>query len=217
VNGAHDCGGMHGFDRIVAEADEAVFHHPWEARTFALSSAAPGNWSIDEDRHACENRPPAEYLSLSYYEIWLSTLERLLLKHGFVSTSELASGHANGSPARAGQVLAPGDVESRMMTRRAYDREAAGPPRFSPGQSVRARNINPRGHTRLPRYARGRVGTITKLHGCHPFPDSNAHRRGEDPQWLYGVSFAAPDLWGDDRPSGDTVSMDLFEPYLEAE
>ena len=83
------------------------------------------------------------------------------------------------------------------------------------GNTVRARNINPPGHTRLPRYARGRTGTISRSHGCHVFPDTNAHRKGEQPQWLYSVKFAARELWGDTSPDLDDVFIDLWESYLE--
>jgi nitrile hydratase len=93
-------------------------------------------------------------------------------------------------------------------------RPAAAPPRFALGQSVRARNIHPTGHTRLPRYARGRLGHIERHHGAHVFPDANAHGLGERPQHLYGVAFAARELWGEAAPA-DMVMIDLWEDYLE--
>ena len=75
--------------------------------------------------------------------------------------------------------------------------------------------MNPTGHTRLPRYARGRNGTIASIHGVHVFPDSNSARRGENPQWLYSVAFNARELWGRRGEGGDEVLIDLWEPYLE--
>ena len=83
------------------------------------------------------------------------------------------------------------------------------------GDRVRAKNINPLTHTRLPRYVRGRVGTITATHGCHVFPDTNAHGLGEEPQWLYTVSFDGRELWGLDADATLAVSVDAFEPYME--
>ena len=88
------------------------------------------------------------------------------------------------------------------------------PQGFAIGHKVRARNITPPGHTRLPRYARGRLGEIVAVHGTHVFPDSSAQGLGDDPQWLYTVRFTARELWGKD--TSDTVCIDLWEPYLEA-
>lgn len=76
--------------------------------------------------------------------------------------------------------------------------------------------MNPHGHTRLPRYARGKVGVVEARHGCHVFPDTNAHGLGEEPQWLYTVRFDGTELWGDDAEAGVTVSIDAWEPYLES-
>ena len=88
-------------------------------------------------------------------------------------------------------------------------------PLFVAGETVRARNINPTGHTRLPRYARGRTGTIVADRGGFVFPDSNAALAGEQPQRLYTVRFAARELWGTDAPARDSVALDLWESYLE--
>jgi nitrile hydratase len=95
------------------------------------------------------------------------------------------------------------------------ERKAATPARFRPGDRVRAKNIHPVTHTRLPRYLRGHTGEIVHVHGVHVFPDSNAHGKGEDPQWLYAVRFSARELWGEDRSARDTVTADCWEPYLE--
>jgi hypothetical protein len=198
VNGAHDMGGMHGFGPVVAEPDEPVFHADWERRVFALTLAlgAGGLWNIDASRFAREDRPPAEYLSKSYYELWLAGLERLLEERGY--------------PTR---VLAASDVEATLARSGPSTRASDRPPRFAVGDRARTRNLHPHGHTRLPRYARGRVGTVEALHGIHVFPDSNARFAGEDPQWLYTVRFTAHELWG--RDERQSVSIDAFEPYLE--
>ena len=217
MNGIHDMGGMHGMGPIEPEKDEPLFHAPWEARALALTLATAGwrKWNIDASRHARERIPAADYLRFSYYEKWIAGLCDLMLHHGLVTRAELDSGRpAAGSPratppldaARVPVVLGKGDPASR---------EVDVAPRFAPGDAVRARNMHPEGHTRLPRYARGRTGVILHHHGAHVWPDSNAHFRGEDPQHLYTVRFAARELWGAAAPASDFVHIDLWEPYLE--
>jgi nitrile hydratase len=215
VNGAHDMGGSHGFGRVEAEPDEPVFHADWERRVFAITRAmgATGEWNLDEVRFAREDREPLEYLAMSYYERWLAGLERLLAERGLVDPDELAAGRSL-QPVRAvRQVLSV--EEAGTLGRGNSIREAPAPARFAPGDRVRAENINPAGHTRLPRYVRGRVGTVLLVHGAHVFPDSHAHGCGEDPQWLYTVGFDGHELWGAEADPSLTVSVDAFEPYLE--
>lgn len=214
MNGAHDCGGMMGFGRVEAEADEPVFHAPWEARMFALMSAMGdvGGWTLDEDRRACEAMHPATYVNSSYYEHWLHGLERLLQAYGLAEEAESRDGRVTAP----GRPLAPTRAEEvwPLVGRRgSYERPPPGPARFAVGDSVRTRNIHPQGHTRLPRYLRGHRGQIVAVHGAHVFPDSNASGHGEDPQWLYTVRFASSEVWG--RPSPDSIHADLWEPYLE--
>jgi nitrile hydratase subunit beta len=203
VNGAHDMGGTHGFGPVVAEVDEPAFHADWERRVFALTIAlgASGAWNIDSSRFAREDRPPDEYLDSSYYELWLAGLERLIAERGVLESP----------PPR---VLAAADVPAAMAQGGPASRPPTRAARFAVGDRVRTRNTHPHGHTRLPRYARGRIGTVERIHGCHVFPDRNAHFEGEHPQWLYSVSFSARELWGTD--AAQTVSIDAFEPYLEA-
>jgi nitrile hydratase len=204
MNGAHDMGGMHGFGPVEPEADEPVFHAGWERRAFALTLAmgSTGRWNLDASRFARENRPPAEYLSLSYYEIWLAALEELIAEHGVLDQP-------------VGRVLSGADVEAAMTRNYPVQREPARPARFAPGDAVRARVMSPQTHTRLPRYVRGHTGTVVAVHGCHVYPDVHARGGGEDPQWLYTVRFAGRELWGDDGDPTIAVSVDAFEPYLE--
>jgi len=213
MNGAHDLGGMMGFGPVISEADEPVFHSDWERRVFALMGAVASDWTLDEDRSACEAMSPAAYLNSSYYEHWLHGLETLLVAHGFASPEELA----DGSPRlKRKDIAAPTraeDVWQRVTEPGSYVRPVPVPARFKPGDRIKIRNIHPEGHTRLPRYVRDRIGEITHVHGPHVFPDSNAGKAGEDPQWLYGVTFTARELWG--RDSADSVTLDLWEPYLE--
>ena len=217
MNGAHDMGGVHGFGAVVPEPDEPVFHADWERRVLALVLAmgATGEWTLDAARFVRENRPPAEYLSKSYYQLWLGGLEQLLVERGLVAPAELAAGRSLRPAKPVRRTLAAGEATGLLKRGRPTNREAPRPARFQVGDQVRAKNIHPLTHTRLPRYARGRTGTVTRVHGCHVFPDSNAHGHGEDPQWLYTVSFQGRELWGAAADPTVTVSVDAFEPYLE--
>ena len=216
MNGVHDMGGMHGFGPVQPEPNEPTFHSEWEGRCLALNRAMHFTrlWNIDQGRAAIENLPPQLYLRLSYYERWALRLQNLLTEHGLVDVDEIAAGHA----LRAGKPLArkllPADVS--RLTGGAYGREAKTPPRYKPDDRVRTRNLNPPTHTRLPRYARGRVGVVESIRGCHVFPDSAAIGQGENPQWLYTVCFDGRELWGEDSDRHLKVSIEAFEPYLEA-
>jgi len=214
VNGVHDMGGMHGMGPVAPEVDEPVFHHEWEGRVHAINLASPTRGNIDAGRHRIELLPPADYLRMSYYEKWLARVERLLLTGGFVTEAELASGRADPNAPKSTPVRPASTVSAAMTAPYSYVRDA-GPAVFAVGERVRARNLHPVGHTRLPRYVRGRVGVIERGHGAHVFPDSHAHGHGEDPRHLYTVRFAARELWGPEASTRDSVSLDLWEPYLE--
>jgi nitrile hydratase len=214
VNGVHDMGGMENLGPIALEADEPVFHHAWEGRVHALSVASPTRRNIDEGRHQREKIPGPVYLAMSYYEKWFRGLGELLVAHGFVTPAEIATGHADPKAVKATPILRAEEVTPRFMRRGSYVREAAAPV-FAAGDAVRARTLNPHGHTRLPRYVRGREGVIVARRGAHVFPDSHAHGKGEDPRPLYTVRFAARELWGEAANPRDSVCLDLWEPYLE--
>ena len=216
MNGVHDMGGMHGFGPVEPEPGEPVFHAEWERRAFALTLAmgATGEWNLDQSRFAREDRPPAYYLRRTYYEIWLAGLERQLAERGLVSADEVEAGRVLDAPGALDPV-GPEAAARMLRSGGPTNREAPRPARFAEGDRVLARNLNPQTHTRLPRYVRGRVGTVVLVHGCHVFPDANAHDGGEDPQWLYTVRFAGHDLWGPDTDPTVAVSVDAFEPYLE--
>ncbi|TAJ73541.1 MAG: nitrile hydratase subunit beta [Phenylobacterium sp.] len=214
MNGVHDMGGMHGMGPVAPEVNEPVFHHPWEGRVHALNLASPTRGNIDAGRHRIEMLPPADYLRMSYYEKWLTRVEQLLLDGGFVTAQELASGQADPAAPTSTPIRPANTVEAALTAPYSYIREA-GAPTFAVGDVVRARNLNPIGHTRLPRYVRGRAGLIERLHGAHVWPDAHAHGLGEQPRHLYGVTFSARELWGPDASPRDSVSLDLWEPYLE--
>jgi len=219
MNGAQDMGGMMGFGPVVPEKEEPVFHAPWERRAFALNIAmgAAGGWNLDQGRAARESLHPAEYLAKSYYEIWIAGLEKLMAERGLVTPDEIDAGKSLQPPRAVPNVLAAERVPTLLASGRSKERAAVTPQRFQVGQRVRARNIHPPGHTRLPRYVRGHVGTVMHVHGAHVFPDSNAAGHGENPQWLYTVRFAGRELWGETGDPMGTVSVDAWESYLEPE
>jgi nitrile hydratase beta subunit len=218
MNGIHDMGGMHGMGPIRYEKDEPVFHQPWEGRVYALTRAigAWGKWNIDAGRHGIERLPPQDYLRMSYYEKWLARLIESLVEHGLVTRQEIEAGKAAPGSPQATPPLAAADALAYAHRRGRYERpDSNAAARFQAGQPVRARNIHPLGHTRLPRYARGKQGVISRHHGIFVFPDTNAHFQGEQPQHLYSVRFTARELWGDAASPRDTVYLDMWDSYLE--
>jgi nitrile hydratase beta subunit len=217
MNGVHDMGGMDGFGTVEPEPNEPVFHARWEGRVLAMVRAmgAAGALNIDMQRFYREILPPQVYLASSYYQKWLLGLENLLIDKGFVAAEDIVVGHAVQPP----KALKYGkfgleDVE-RVMVRGKFGRHAPSSAKFKPGDRVRAKNIHPKTHTRLPRYVRGHLGVVERDHGCHVFPDSAATEAGENPQWLYTVVFEGSELWGPDADPTVKISIDAFEPYLE--
>jgi nitrile hydratase len=217
VNSVHDMGGAQNFGPVVPEPDEPVFHHEWERRALALNLAmgATRQWSIDQSRAARESLPPAQYLSSSYYRIWTLGLERLIVERGLATAEELADGRMRIAPAPKVGALAAQQVTAALAQGTPTLRAIPGSPHFAVGDAVHTREMNPPTHTRLPRYCRGKPGTIATLHGAHVFPDTSARGLGEQPQWLYTVRFEARDLWGDNT-TASAVHVDCWEPYLEA-
>jgi nitrile hydratase len=208
-------GGMHGLGPVAPEPGEPVFHHDWERRVHAMVIASPTRGNIDAGRHQRELIPGPQYLRMSYYEKWLTGLCEMLVRGGVVTAEELARGRADPAAAKGTPRLAPAAVAAALTHRGGYQRQVTAQPAFRAGEAVRARNLHPTGHTRLPRYVRGRAGVVERWHGAHVFPDSHAHGAGEDPRHLYTVRFAARELWGPDAMENDSVSLDLWEPYLE--
>jgi nitrile hydratase len=230
MDGVHDLGGMHGFGPVEREANEPPFHAPWEATVVAIMRAgrAAGLYNIDEFRHGIERMDPAHYLGSSYFEHWLDGIARLLAEKGIVTPAEMEARMASlaarpdtPGPARTPRGAAPA-VAAPNPVPAAGDRPggetsfrvATAPPRFAAGAAVATRNIHPAGHTRLPRYARGKRGVVAQHRGCHVFPDANAHGLGEEPQHVYSVRFAASELWGEGAEPNQHVHLDLWESYL---
>jgi nitrile hydratase len=217
MNGGQDLGGTHGHGPVKPEPNEPVFHGEWERRAFALTvaMARPGGWNIDMSRFARENRPPADYLSKTYYEIWLAGLETLMIERGLVTREEIEAGKVL-APAKPGvKPVPPQDITPAIRRGGPTSRPASAPALFNIGDVVRMKDIHPVTHTRLPQYVRGRIGTIELNHGCHVFADANSLGKGEDPHWLYTVRFDGRELWGKDGDPTLTVSVDAWEPYLE--
>jgi nitrile hydratase subunit beta len=217
MDGAHDMGGVAGYGPVEPEPNEPVFHGEWEKRACALSIAMSrvGGWNIDMTRFARENRPPADYLSKSYYQIWLAGLETLMLERGLVTPEEVESGKMLVPPKPGVKPLAPQEVTPGFRRGGPTIREPASPALFIVGDRVRMKNVHPPTHTRLPHYVRGHLGMIELNHGCHVFPDLNSQGKGENPQWLYTVRFEGPELWGADSDPTLSVSVDAWESYLE--
>lgn len=218
MNGPHDLGGMQCFGRLPLEPGEPVFHAGWEKRALALTLAAGalGRWSLDESRHARESLPPAVYYGSSYYRIWVEALEVLLQRHGLVTAAELRGCAPAPAAAPDPRRLQAAAVDAVLARGAPADRPVQGAgPRFAPGQAVTARRMNPPGHTRLPRYVRGRRGRVIAVRGHHVLPDRAAHGEREAAEWLYGVAFEGAELWGADAEPGLTVTLDAWESYLE--
>ena len=217
MNGVHDMGGMHGMGPIHREQNEPVFHEPWEGRTYGLSFALDsfGKWTLDALRHQIELIPPAEYLRMRYYEKWVAAYIELIIKAGLVSSEEIESGIPAPGSARMKPALTAAEVPATIASGSPASRNVPAAPHFRAGQRVRARNINPVGHTRLPRYVRAKLGTVVRDHGVFVFPDTNAHAQGEKPQHVYSVRFTARELWGEQASAHDSVYLDLWDDYLE--
>jgi len=228
MNGVHDLGGMHGFGPVEREPDEPVFHAPWEAVVVAIrrSKSIGRLFTIDEFRHSVERMGPAHYLRSSYYEHWLDGLVRVLVEKGVVTPEELearaasvrerpeAEAPATSAEPRPRLDNTPGPQNPLNFIPASTVRPSSGSARFAPGDRVLTRSVHPTGHTRLPRYARGKAGVIHRLHGTHVFPDTNAHGQGEQPQPLYSVRFDARVLWGESAEPNHHVYLDLWESYL---
>ena len=216
MDGIHDLGGMVGFEKVEVEANEPVFHDKWEGRVYVMLGSVLGSGvgNVDKFRHAIERMPAKRYLKSSYYERWLCSIETLLIEDGVLTRQQIEQ--------RMEQILEGSNPHFDVPRPKEIDRAAGGskrsvdrPPRFSVGQRVKTRKAPSPGHTRLPRYARGRTGTIGEIYPAFVLPDSHAHDEGEQPQHVYSVLFAGAELWGEAAEPATRVSLDLFETYLE--
>lgn len=211
MNGIHDMGGMQDMGPLEYERSEPVFHAPWEGRVFAIWWAAdtpPGY------RYQAEILPPAEYLRMSYYERVLTAMTDLMLTHGIITPAELESGKAGPGKSK-GKLITAADVPTELAKIEPAIRNLPLTARYQSGQRVRARNLNPVTHTRLPRYTRGKLGTVERDHGVFDFEDTAEQELGDNPQHVYSVRFTARELWGEPASMHDSVYVDMWEDYLE--
>jgi nitrile hydratase subunit beta len=209
MDGVHDLGGVQGFGAVEVEADEPVFHEPWEGRTFVLTAALVGAAGLNTPifRHAIERMDPVHYLTSSYYEHWLTATITLGVEEGLLDLSDLERRAGGGVP--CSRPVPPTAAAT-------VDATAGGPaPRYAVGDEVRVRDVPFVGHIRCPRYVRGRRGVIVRADGPFPVPEVEAHLRTVVPDQTYGVRFEARELWGPAGEAGTAVHVDLDERYLE--
>jgi nitrile hydratase subunit beta len=215
MNGIHDMGGMQDMGPVRPEKNEPVFHEPWEGRVYAMYEAIDGDWPGGSGRYQRELIPPAEYLRMTYYERWLTALSELLVKSGMVTRRELETGIAEAGNTKGRHLLTAAEVRPMIAGGFPASLDVPVAPRFRTGQHVRARNLSPLGHTRQPRYVRGRQGTVVRDHGVFEFNDSVVAGLGKKPQHVYSVRFMARELWGESAPAADSVYVDLWDDHLE--
>jgi nitrile hydratase subunit beta len=220
MNGIHDMGGMHGMGPIEVREDERPFHAEWEGRAWGLLRAVGpfGPARRRNFRYEHEILPPAQYLQMQYYERFIKILVDRLLAAKLLTQAELDSGRVDPASPKLTPRVTPAMVDEQLAVRRSLRRDDVRiQPRFKAGQRVRARNINPVGHTRLPRYVRGHRGTIVADHGVFSFQDTDAdgYTLPNPPQHVYTVGFTARELWGETAHARDMVHAELWEEYLE--
>jgi nitrile hydratase beta subunit len=215
MNGIHDMGGMHGFGPIPIEKDEPVFHHEWEGRIYALRGPLVGSV-----RAKIEEMSPAHYLTTTYYEKWLWAKTQNLLANGAFTQTELDEriayyqAHPDATLPRRNDPQAAQEAVALSHKPVSHRHETGAQPAFQIGDSVRARNIHPPAHTRLPRYARGKRCVIIKYYGVQEFDDGAPLQRSA-PQPLYNVRFEGRELWGDSAEANSAIYLDMWESYLE--
>jgi nitrile hydratase subunit beta len=219
VDGIGDMGGTQGWGKVRApDPDEPPFGEPWEGRAFAITVLTMGRISgrnLDAFRHALERLAPPDYLDDGYYGRWLNAAELMLVDSA---------------------ILAPGAVDARVRSNAGEDVEEPGapepakpdyaptaagslraveqPPAYAVGDTVRARDMSPAGHTKLPGYVRGHTGRVEAVQPGHLLPDTHAHFLGENPQHVYTVGFDSRELWGADAEPF-RLTIEMFETYLE--
>jgi nitrile hydratase beta subunit len=208
MNGVHDLGGIDGFGPVDVEANEPVFHHAWERTVFGLTAATSAQRlrNVHTFRHAIERMEPTHYLSSSYYEHWLTATVTLLVEMGVVTLAEIET--------RAGGRMPLSQPIRSDPTERVVPSTEA--PRFAVGSPVVVRNLHPLGHTRCPRYVRGKRGVVVRIDGRFALPDVAAHRSEACEQYAYNVRFDGRELWGDAADMSAAVNVDLWESYLDA-
>ena len=217
MDGVHDLGGMDNFGPIIREENEPVFHGEWERVVFSntLALLGSGYFCIDEMRRSTEQIPPVQYLASTYYEKWLESLINILEEKDVITAEEMQKGKSLRTTGTALPPLPKEGAEFITSNPLSALKELDQAPQFQVGDKITAKVMHPLHHTRLPRYIRGKHGTVDKIHGAFLLPDSNAHGGAETPQYNYSVRFSAQELWGNEAPQKDCLFIDLFESYME--
>ena len=221
MNGIHDMGGMHGFGPIEYEEDEPVFHQRWEGRVYAMitNTAVPVPGGL---RYAIERMGQALYLASSYYARWMHARIQTLIAADIFTQAEFDE---RLSYYRQNPQAAPPSREDLETVQRAITAISAPLPKrevpdiqpaFKIGDAVKSRNMHPAGHTRLPRYARGKNAVVVKYYGVQGFDDAISAGTEPNSQPLYCVRFEGRDLWGESAEPNSAVYLDMWESYLEA-
>jgi nitrile hydratase len=197
---------MQDFGLVSVEAAEPVFHASWEARVFGIGGIVTlqGLANTNSVRHAIERMDPAHYLGSPYFEHWLTAFTTLLVEQGVLTREELEARTGGPFPVSRPSQAPPWSAAAVGDAR----------PRFAVGDRVRVSEARPRGHTRCPRYVRGKRGVVDRCDGAFTLPDADVH--GDDPhiEPTYSVRFEAAELWGREAESDATVSVGLWESYL---
>lgn len=216
MDGIHDMGGRHGFGQVEKPTDAPPFAEPWEGKAFALGILAirAAGANMHAFRHAIDRVPPREYLT-EYYNRYTIGAQILLEDSGIVTGEEVRARAARLSGQDVPEPAPPEPHKPQMPSGGPGNlRSVDTPPAFAVGDRVRTADLDPVGHTRLPRYVRRRAGIVTAMRPSQVFPDTAAHFVGENPQHCYTVQFDSRELWGPDAEPF-RLSIDLFEPYLE--
>tara|TARA_B100000902_G_scaffold394028_1_gene449491 strand:+ start:757 stop:1491 length:735 start_codon:yes stop_codon:yes gene_type:complete len=237
----HDMGGSYEYGEIPISLDckgnfiddDYVFKYSWHAKALAitLASGSLGEWTLDESRHARECLLPKDYKNFSYYERWLASLVNLLVNKKIVSLKEIirfskivdaenSQNYLHKSFKLDKRAWLSKNVKKDLSIGSSSSRKINIKPAFKKGDLVRTVFKNPNGikggHTRLPSYAMGKKGVISKYRGIHVFPDKNAHSFGEEPLPLYTVEFNFSELWPlENEKTQDIICLDLWEPYFQ--
>ena len=212
MNTIHDMGGMAGLGELKYEETEPVFHEPWEGRVWAMFSALR---LFGGSRAHMESLPAEDYLRMSYYERWLHSLRKQVVKYGLITQSELDQGRPDPGSAKGTPTLSAAEAPNALFTPFKTELDMVVAPRFRVGERVSGRNMHPTGHTRMPRYTRGRVGTVERDRGVFALPDSQESGEDPRPQHVYLIRFSVRELWGDQAPVNDSLYIDMWEDYLE--
>ena len=223
MNGIHDMGGMHGFGPVVREEHEPVFHEPWEGRVYAMRARLGTKLPLPYPgvgRTYIESLSPQTYLGMSYYERFLDSAIERAIAAGVITAAELEAHLRRFEADPTAAVPRREDPRELAETLHALNTsrqpaDVGRPPRFQTGDAVAAINVSRFGHNRLPRYIRGKQGTIERVNGLHPIEDEKAFADDPTPQTVYTVRFSGAEVWGPECEPNLAVYLELWEDYLQ--